>query len=159
MATRTTYPMAVQERIRRALARAADMNQRAWALGTRQSDGARVFTVRSKTYPKDLHVAYIQYAHARPLPGAFRYGDAPWWIACNCMAGGEFSRPCAHAARVALRLEREHDAGMRNALRSVRPRGGELFEGDEHGPGGGQPFTAREGGSSGGRKLEDYFAA
>lgn len=152
----------IPARIERALERAREMRYKAHYLGTQPLTGAWVYAVRSVSRPRgDRYLVYAERSRER---GGFLYARGGWWVRCTCIAGSQYAVPCTHAARVSLRLEREHVEGMRRALREVRPSGGELFEetqDDEDRPFAGRPLTGRAPGANvpGGLRLEEYFAA
>lgn len=113
----------ILRRVQSALTRARSRSYKArtWQMGRNHWRVASQ-TERGKSY--DVTVWYAGYC----------YGVHPARLACNCQSTG----PCKHAAKVALRLQRESAGGRKRAPRvtvkyTARPRvveskGGELFE-------------------------------
>ncbi|HEY6019597.1 MAG TPA: SWIM zinc finger family protein [Candidatus Paceibacterota bacterium] len=111
------YPAYVQVRILNALIKAAQSHRKAWKIGTSVVDGDDCYEVWSHDRP-GVAGPYFVKPHNDGSKGGFVYAghtkepEPTVWLRCTCPAG-EHSLPCWHAARVHLRLSREHRARLR----------------------------------------------
>lgn len=102
---RPQYSCETEGRLANALARASQMKHRAHWIGHNPRTGADVYEVWSNTH---ADVQYFCYASPVPAEGfVYTRGTPHYWITCTCDSWGTYQQPCCHAAKVALRLQRE----------------------------------------------------
>lgn len=100
---RLNYTEDTQKRIGKAIDKARQSTRRAHLLGHNSRFDCDVYSVYSSQSDR---VTYTLKVYAHPTPNAYAYLPPYGYILCDCQAGGG-GAPCYHAAKVALRIQRE----------------------------------------------------